>query len=118
MKTILVVDDAAFMRTNIRYLLEKYDYQVLEAEDVYEATKMYEKHRPDAVTMDIAMPGKSGIVGVAEIMKLDPDAKIVVITSMGTEFTIRDAINNGAKNFIIKPFTEKQLVDVIRSLDK
>lgn len=116
MKKILVVDDAEFMRNSLKLILEGEDYEVIEAEDGYLAVKLYEQLKPDVVTMDINMPGKSGIDAIREIMDIDPSAKIVVITAMGTEHMIRDAIQYGASNFIIKPFEDKQIIEVVKKL--
>lgn len=116
MKKILVVDDADFMRGSLRLIFESENYLVLEAEDGYQAVKMYAEQQPDVVTMDINMPGKTGIDAIKEIKEIDPNAKIVVVTSMGTEFMIRDAIQSGAANFIIKPFDEKQIKEVVKKL--
>lgn len=117
MKKVLVVDDAMFMRQTIRAILEKNGIEVIEADCVEEALEQYERHQPQVVTMDIAMPGKSGIEGVAELRRLDPGAQVIVITSIGTEYIIRDAITNGAVNFIVKPFDETKLMEVLHSLD-
>jgi len=116
MRKILVVDDAEFMRTSLKLLLESEAYEIIEAQDGYEAVEMYKQHQPDAVTMDINMPEKSGIEAIKEIIAIDPKAKIVVITSMGTEYMIRDAIQFGAANFIIKPFEDDQIREVIKKL--
>ncbi len=116
MKKILVVDDAEFMRHSLKLILETEKYEVIEAEDGYEAVALYKKHEPAAVTMDINMPGKTGLDAIKEIKELDPDAKIVVVTAMGTEYIIRDAIQFGAANFIIKPFEEDQIKEVIKKL--
>jgi len=116
MKRIMVVDDAEFMRTSIKIMLESEQFDVLEAEDGNEAVEKYKEARPDVVTMDITMPGKTGLEAIKEIREFDPNAKIIVVTAMGTEFMIRDAIQLGASNFIIKPFDEEQLLEVIKKL--
>jgi two-component system chemotaxis response regulator CheY len=116
MKKVLVVDDADFMRSSLRLILERENYEVLEAEDGYQAVNIYSEEKPDVVTMDINMPGKTGLEAIKEIRELDPEAKIIVVTAMGTEFMIRDAIQNGAANFIIKPFDEKQILEVVKKL--
>lgn len=116
MKRILVVDDSEFMRSKIKLILEQESCEVFEAEDGYDAIKLYKKVQPDAVTMDINMPGKSGLETIKEILKIDSGAKIVVITSMGAERMIRDSIQYGASNFIMKPFDDEQIVEVIKKL--
>jgi len=97
-------------------MLESEQFDVLEAEDGNEAVEKYKEARPDVVTMDITMPGKTGLEAIKEIREFDPNAKIIVVTAMGTEFMIRDAIQLGASNFIIKPFDEEQLLEVIKKL--
>lgn len=116
MKKILVVDDAEFMRRSLKLIFEGESFEVIEAEDGYEAVKLYAEKRPDIVTMDINMPGKTGTEAIKEIKEIDPKAKIVVITAMGTEEMIRESIQNGASNFIIKPFEEDQIKEVVRKL--
>ncbi len=116
MKRILVVDDAEFMRSKIKLILEAEAFEVIEAEDGYEAVKLYKKVSPDVVTMDINMPGKSGLETIKDLRLIDPKAQIVVVTSMGAERMIRDAIQYGAVNFIMKPFDDEQIVEVIKKL--
>lgn len=116
MKRVLVVDDAEFMRSSLRLIFEGANFEVIEAEDGYVGVKRFIEEKPDVVLMDINMPGKSGIEAIKEIKEIEPNAKIVVVTSMGTEFMIRDAIQSGAANFIIKPFDEKQIIEVVKKL--
>ena len=116
MKKILVVDDSEFMRKSIKLIFEGESFEVVEAEDGYEAVRLYAEHLPDVVTMDINMPGKTGIEAIKEIKDIDPKAKVIVITAMGTEAMIRESIQNGASNFIIKPFEEEQIKEVVKKL--
>lgn len=104
------------MRSSLKLIFEGENYEVIEAEDGYLAVKLYNIEKPDIVTMDINMPGKSGIDAIKEIKEIDPKAKIVVVTAMGTENMIRNAIESGASNFIIKPFEEKQIIEVVKKL--
>ena len=116
---LMIVDDAAFMRTSIKKMLESLDYEVVaEASDGNEAIDLYKKYKPDIVTMDITMPNMNGIESLKEIKKIDPSAKIVMVTSMGQESFIREAIINGASSFIVKPFQREKLVEVLDGIAK
>jgi two-component system chemotaxis response regulator CheY len=116
MKRILVVDDAAFMRLSLKTMLEKNGFQVVgEAENGHKAIEMYKMFKPELVTMDITMPKMDGIEALAEILKFDSKAKVVMLSAMGQELKIREAVLLGAKGFIVKPFKEDYL---IKSLSK
>ena len=113
-KTVLVVDDTAFMRILLKDMFEKNGYEVVgEAEDAVSAAKMYKLLSPDLVTMDITMPDIDGIEAVKRIMQLDPKAKIVMVTALGQEQLVLEAIRSGAKEFVIKPFNEAQVIDAM-----
>ena len=117
MYRVLIVDDAAFMRMNIRMKLEKNGFAIVgEADNGLEAIEQYQKLQPDLVTMDITMDKMTGIEALKEIIKLDPNASIVMLSAMGQERMVRDAIMNGAKSFIIKPFTEKHIVKALNQI--
>ena len=117
MATALVVDDAKIMRANVKKMLMKLGYDVVEAGDGAEAIKMYEKHNPTFVTMDITMPEvggiKDGIEAVEEIMKINPKAKIIMVTSHGEQDKVIRAIKAGALNYILKPIKFEKLEEVI-----
>ena len=116
MKRVLVVDDAAFMRLSLKTTLEKNGYEVVgEAENGVKAIEMYKMFNPEIVTMDITMPDMDGVEALAEIIKFDPRANVIMLSAMGQEGKIRDAVLNGAKGFIVKPFKEEYL---IKSLSK
>ena len=115
MAGILIVDDAAFMRLTIRKMLEKNGIEVFgEAENGIEAISEYNKLKPDLVTMDITMPEMTGIDALKEIMKQDSKAKIIMITAMGQEALVKEAVMNGAKGFVVKPFNEEHILQTIR----
>lgn len=117
MKRILVADDAGFMRTSLRMMLERNGYQVVgEAENGMIAVNKYKETKPDIVTMDITMPVCDGIKAVKLIKEFDPNAKIVMISSMGQECFVKDAILAGAKGFIVKPFKEDYVVQALEKL--
>lgn len=114
---VLVVDDAAFMRMMIRDILIKNGYEVSgEAANGNEAILKFQELRPDVVTMDITMPEMDGITAVREIRKLDPNAKIIMCSAMGQQAMVLDAIQAGARDFIVKPFQEDRVIDAIRKV--
>lgn len=117
MKKILIVDDAVFMRNTLRMMLERNDFEVVgQAEDGIQAVDEYIRLRPDIVTMDITMPKMSGIEALIKIKEADPSAKVVMITAMGNEMMVKEAIVSGAVNFIVKPFQEEKVVEVLKRL--
>ncbi|MDI2588851.1 response regulator [Psychrobacillus sp. NEAU-3TGS] len=117
MRTVLVVDDAIFMRTTIKRMLEEHQFDIIgEAANGQEAVEMYRKLLPDVVTMDITMPGMTGIEAVKAIISEHPDAKIVMVTALGQQKLIVDALESGAKDFITKPFNPEQIVQVLQNV--
>ncbi|MGE5630367.1 MAG: response regulator [Caulobacteraceae bacterium] len=114
MKRVLITDDAAFMRMSIKRILEKNGFEIAgEAENGRAAIKKYKELRPDIVTMDITMPEMSGIDALKSIKEIDPGANVVMISAMGQEAMVREAIMLGAKSFIIKPFKEEHVVKTL-----
>ncbi|NSW82420.1 MAG: response regulator [Syntrophothermus sp.] len=113
-KTVLVVDDAAFMRMMIKDILTKNGYAVVgEAENGLVALEKYKELNPDLVTMDITMPEMDGITAVREIRKIDPGAKIIMCSAMGQQAMVIDAIQAGARDFVVKPFQPERVVEAI-----
>ena len=119
---ILIVDDDHFMRTMIREILTSEGFTVAgEAEDGEEAVKLYRELQPDLTTMDIVMPKMDGIAALNAILELDSAAKVIMISSLGQEALIAEAIETGAKDFIVKPFQRDRILKVARyvlGLDK
>jgi len=116
-KRILVVDDAAFMRMMIKDILTKNGYEVCaEAEDGLKAVEKYVKEKPDLVMMDITMPNMNGIEAVREIMKIDPAANVVICSAMGQQAMVIEAIQAGAKDFIVKPFQADRVLETVRKI--
>ncbi len=114
---VLVVDDAAFMRMMLSKILTDNGYVVAgEAGNGAEAVEKYEELKPDIVTMDITMPGVSGVEAVQRIMKKDPGAKIIMVSAMGQQSMVVEAIRAGAKDFIVKPFNAERIVDAFRKI--
>lgn len=109
-KRVLICDDSKFMRLHIRNILEKVGYhEVYEAENGEDVLEKYEQLNPDMVFMDIVMPVKDGVNAVRDIMEYDQDAKVVMCSAMGQKPFILDAIQAGAKDFIIKPFEAEKI---------
>jgi two-component system chemotaxis response regulator CheY len=113
-RTVLVVDDVPFVRKTLVAILAEGHYQVVgEAADGKQAVELYERLRPDVVTMDIVMPGLSGIDATRKILRINKDAKVVVVSAMGQEHLVMEAINVGAKDYIVKPFSAAEVVRTV-----
>jgi two-component system chemotaxis response regulator CheY len=116
---ILIVDDAIFMRKMIGDILRKEGYEVCgEAENGIEAISKYKELNPDLVTMDIIMPDMSGIEAVQEIVKLDSKAKILMVSAMGQQSLVVEAIQKGAKDYVIKPFQPSRVLEAVERVLK
>lgn len=114
-KRILIVDDAAFMRMMIKDILTKNGYEVVgEAENGQVAVAQYKELKPDLVTMDITMPEMDGISAVKAIKKLDPGAKIIMCSAMGQQMMVMEAIQAGARDFIVKPFQQDRVIQAVK----
>ena len=114
MPKIVVVDDALFMRTALSNMLEEWGLEVVgQGANGKEAIELFKKHQPDLITMDLTMPVMSGLEALKIIRAENPDAKIVMITALGQQRIIVEAIENGAKDFITKPFQPEKLKEVI-----
>jgi len=114
---VLIVDDAAFMRLSMKTMMEKNGFEVVgEAENGAVAILKYNELKPDIVTMDITMPVMDGLQALKQIIKLDAKAKVIMITAMGQEIMVKDAVISGAKGFIIKPFKEMDVVQTIEQI--
>ncbi len=103
---VLIVDDASFMRTVLKDIVKMNGLasQVIEAKDGVEGVRNYQKYRPDLVTMDINMPKADGIQALRAIMKLDPSAKVVMVSSAEQKEIVQDAMRIGARDYVVKPF--------------
>ncbi|PLV56817.1 chemotaxis protein CheY [Thermotoga sp. SG1] len=118
-KRVLIVDDAAFMRMMLKDIIVKAGYEVAgEATNGREAVEKYKELKPDIVTMDITMPEMNGIDAIKEIMKIDPNAKIIVCSAMGQQAMVIEAIKAGAKDFIVKPFQPSRVVEALNKVSK
>lgn len=116
-KGILLVDDAAFMRMMLKDILEKNGYEVVgEAENGVKAVEKYKELSPDLVIMDITMPEMDGIAAVKEIKKINSDATIVMCSAMGQQAMVIEAIQSGAKDFIVKPFQADRIIEAVKKV--
>ena len=114
-KNILICDDAAFMRMMIKDILSKNGYTIAgEAENGAIAVEKYDELKPDLVMMDITMPEKDGIQALKEIKAKDSAAKIIMCSAMGQQAYVIEAIQNGAKDFIVKPFQQDRVLEAVR----
>ena len=114
---ILIVDDAAFMRMMLADILVEKDIEIAgEAEDGEEALRLYRELKPDLVTMDIIMPGSGGIVSIKDILKEDPQAKILVVSALGQKALVKEALDAGAKGFVVKPFKPEKVIEEIQNI--
>jgi len=112
---VLVCDDAIFMRTMISDILTRAGYEVVgEAETGLQAIERYRSLRPDLVTMDIVMPDMGGIDAVREIVKEDANAKILMCSAMGQQALVVEAIQAGAKDFVVKPFQPSRVLEAVQ----
>jgi two-component system chemotaxis response regulator CheY len=111
---VLIVDDAAFMRMMLRDILAKNGFDVVgEADNGKIAIQMYNELKPDIVTMDITMPEMDGIAAVKEIKDADPNAKVVMVSAMGQQAMVIEAIRAGAADFIVKPFQPDRVLEAL-----
>lgn len=112
---VMIVDDALFMRNMLKDICVRAGFEVVaEADNGEAAPALYREHRPDLVTMDIVMPKRSGIEALQEIMSEDPQARVVMVSALGQDSLVLEAVEAGARDFIVKPFKEEKVLDVIR----
>lgn len=114
MARVLIVDDAMFMRMTIKQMLEAHGHSVAgEAGDGIEAVKKFIEYKPDVVLLDITMPEMNGVEALKRIKELDPDARVIICSAMGQQAMVAQAIQYGAKDFIVKPFEEDRLIAAV-----
>ena len=115
MKKVLIADDAVFMRTILKSIFEKGGYIVIgEAGDGNQAVEMYKSLRPDIVTLDITMPNIDGLSALKLIKEVDPYANIIMCSAMGQQAMVLEAIQNGARDFIVKPFQPVRVLEAVK----
>lgn len=116
MANVLVVDDALFVRQAMKKILEANGHTMIgEADSGETAVEKYKELKPDVVLLDITMPGMGGVEALKQLKAIDPDVKVIICSSMGQQSIIAEAIQIGAKDFVVKPFKEE---NVIASLEK
>ena len=114
---VLIVDDALFMRTMLRNIFVESGFEVVgEAGNGNEAVEKYRELAPDLTTMDIVMPERNGIEALKQIVALDPRARVVMCSALGQESLIIEALDAGARDFIVKPFKPAKVVEVAQKV--
>lgn len=116
MAKILIVDDAEFLRVRISKMLTGDGYEVIEAENGARAVEVYERERPDLVLLDVTMPEMDGLTALKHIRAIDPKARVVMLTALGQESVVLEAIKSGARDFIVKPFERDRVMNAIYKL--
>jgi two-component system, chemotaxis family, chemotaxis protein CheY len=114
MARVLVVDDAAFMRKVLGDALTSGGHEVVgEAANGNQAVDSFQQLRPELITLDITMPEKDGLAALAEIMAIDPAAKVIMCSALGQESKVLESIKLGAKDFVVKPFQAGRVLEAI-----
>ena len=114
----VITDDAIFMRTLLRNIIEQYEgYEVVgEASNGREAIEVAKKYQPDVLTLDITMPEMDGIRAVKEILKVSPKTRIIMVSAIGQQSMVIEAIKQGAKDFVVKPFDKSRVYQSIKNV--
>ena len=116
MAKIMVVDDAAFMRMRCKKMLTQSGYEVTEAATGAQAVDMYREEHPDMVLMDITMPDMDGMTALKEILKIDPNAKVAMVTAMGQQSMVMEALKAGARDFVVKPYDQDRVMAAVKKI--
>ena len=113
---ILICDDSILARKQLKDIIVEHGYQdFLEASNGQEAIDLYKEHKPELVFVDIVMPVKDGLQAIHEIREFDPEANIIVVSSVGTQTQLRNAIMEGARDFVQKPYTNSGIADILKA---
>ena len=114
MSTFIVIDDSLVIRMHLKNIIESLDHQVVgEAANGKSGIALYEQKKPDAVTLDISMPELNGIEALKQILDIQPEAKVIIISAVGQKQMIIEALKLGAKDFITKPFEPEKVKETI-----
>ena len=114
---VMTVDDSAAILTIIAAYLEDSEFEVIAAErDGVMAVERFAQERPDIVLLDLIMPGQTGVETLERILAIDPDAFVVIVSSLGTEDAVHECLTSGARSFLQKPFTRDDFIDFMRDL--
>ncbi len=116
MAKILVVDDSAFVRMRNVALLKELGHETVEAGDGRQAVEVFRQEQPDAVLLDITMPNLDGLGALREILTLDPGARVAMVTAMGQQAMVMEAIKAGARDFVVKPFDPDRVKTALQRL--
>ena len=116
--TFVVVDDAVFMRTLLKKMIEEVEGYTVVAEGAngYDAIDLAKLYQPDVMTLDITMPELDGINAVKDILKFSPETKIIMVSAMGQQSMVIEAIKHGAKDFVVKPFEKSRVLQAISNV--
>ncbi len=116
MAKVLIVDDSAFLRMRNAAMVKELGHEVIEAGDGVQAVASYKSNRPDAVLLDITMPGMDGLEALKEILAFDPAARVAMVTAMGQQSIVMEAIKSGARDFVVKPFEPDRVKSALTKL--
>lgn len=116
MATIMVVDDAMFMRKKCAQVLTQNGYDVVEASNGLEALNAYKTSKPDAVLLDITMPDMDGLQALKELLAIDPACKVSMCSAMGQQSMVIEALKMGAKDFVVKPFDVARVMSAVKKM--
>ena len=116
MAKILIVDDAAFMRMRAKKLLSQSGHEVLEASTGAQAVDAYKESSPDVVLLDITMPDMDGLTALKHIREYDPSAKVAMVTAMGQQSIVMEALKSGASDFLVKPFDPDRVLEAVKKM--
>ena len=116
MATIMVVDDAAFMRQRCSQMLSQNGYQVVEAASGTEAVEKYKEVKPAGVLLDITMPDMDGLKALKELIEFDPNARVSMVTAMGQQSIVIECLKSGAKDFVVKPFDADRVLAAVKKM--
>ena len=115
-RKILVTDDAAFMRMMVRSILEPEGFEIQEAVNGEEMLHKYDEFKPDLVTLDITMPVMDGLQAIKALKQKHPDANVIMCSAMGQQSMVVDAIQSGAKDFVVKPFQKERVLEAVKKI--
>ena len=117
MAKVLIVDDSVIARMSLRKILIKEGHEIIaESVNGIDACLKYEEFRPDIVTMDITMPDMDGLEALKRIVKVDPEAQVIMISALGQEPKILEALNSGAKHYVTKPYDSEQVITAVNDI--